>query len=321
MSANVETMFYLGATPWHGLGEKLDNPPTSAEAIVQAGLDWAVEAQPIYARLPDGSFEKVPEGQVVRRLSDGSQLGVVGARWKPVQNEDAFRFFDPLVQDGLARYHTAGSLNHGRTVWILAQIGETRYVVGDDGIGQFLLLSMGHDGKRAVQVTPTPIRVVCANTLGAAERSAEDGKTIIKIAHTRNASRRLADLRDFVRPYLTQYEKTVEAFRLLAARGVTDEAVDVYLRELFPDPKDPDSNPARAENIRAEIEAKFNGGLIGYSTIPTANRDSYWTLYNAVTEYVDHDRGTDANRLNSAWFGSGSIVKERALELALVATA
>jgi hypothetical protein len=106
MSHALETMFYVGAEPWHKLGKKLDAPPTSAEAIVMAGLDWRVEAQPIFAqkmeapllRSIDGPNEfitrpekyvDVPEGQVVRRMSDGKTLGVVGPRWTPVQNRDA----------------------------------------------------------------------------------------------------------------------------------------------------------------------------------------------------------------------------------------
>jgi len=327
MSHLVETMFYVGAVPWHGLGDKLDAPPTCAEAISQAGLDWSVEACPVFAQrqlygedhrqvLADDSFEKLPEAQVVRRCTDGSVLGVVGPRWRPVQNKDAFNFFDPMVQAGEAILHTAGSLNGGKTVWILAQIGETRSIIGDDHVGQFLLLSMGHDGKRAVQVMPTPIRVVCANTLGFAERGAEGGKTMVKISHTANAVRRLNQVGDFIRPHLKNFDEAMQVFQLLAKANVTSQAADAYLRTLFPDPKDPDSNAAFAQRVRREILAKFEGDLLGYDAIPGQFKNTWWTLYNAVTEYVDHDRGTDRARMNSAWFGSGASIKAEALDLA-----
>lgn len=38
MSANVETMFYVRETPWHGLGTKVMNAPDSEEALIAAGL-------------------------------------------------------------------------------------------------------------------------------------------------------------------------------------------------------------------------------------------------------------------------------------------
>ena len=315
MSHQVETMFYVGAEPWHGLGKKLDTPPTSAEAIVAAGLDWDVAAEPVYMRSTapgmDG-FVDIPEAQVIRRHTDGSVLGVVGPQWTPVQNRDAFGFFDPLVQEGLATYHTAGSLRDGRIVWILAQIGETKTIAGDDGVGQFLLLSMGHGGGRAVQVAPTPIRVVCANTLSMADSGAVG---MIRIPHRTNVVRRLDELRDFIRPYLTSFDTTMESFQLLASACLTPGKVEAYLDDLFPIP---DEGPGtRTRNLRDAIIAKFEGGLLGYDALPPGLRQSYWTLYNSVTEYVDHERGRNGARMESAWFGTGAAFKRKALELAL----
>ena len=329
MSSLVETMMYVGQTPWHGDGTKLTAPPTSQEAIIQAGLDWSVEALPLYAdavvytephRLITSSTEKqkVGEGQVVRRCSDGSILGVVGPRWTPVQNRDAFGFFDPLVQQGLAVYHTAGSLKDGKTIWILAQIGENRTIVGDDSIGQFLLLSMGHDGKRSVQIQPTPIRVVCANTLNMADLGAEAVKAMLKVQHTRNAVTKLAEIGDFIKPFLASYDETVEVFQILARAQVDARKVDEYLTALFPDPTREGVSNSFARNVRRQIMNKFEGQLLGYDAIPERFKRTYWTLYNAVTEYVDHDRGTDAHRMNSAWNGSGTQLKAKALELAQV---
>ena len=326
MSALIETMFYVGAMPWHGEGQKLSQPPTSAEAIMQAGLDWEISTQPIFRIRGDSPgdleprvYARVPEGQVVIRETDKKVLGVVGSRWTPVQNRDAFNFFDPLVQDGYATYHTAGSLREGRTVWVLAQIGENRFIVGDDAIGQFLLLSMGHDGTRGVQLMPTPIRVVCANTLNAAEQTSDEGKTMLKFAHTTNVVKRLRETQEFIRPFLHNFEETTEVFRTLARSQVSDKAAEAYLETLFPNPKGENASITRAENVRKTIMQKFEGDLLGYDAIPSHFQQTYWTLYNAVTEYIDHNRGSDKHRLNSCWLGSGAKVKERALELATVA--
>jgi phage/plasmid-like protein (TIGR03299 family) len=331
-------MFSVKVVPWHGLGTKLEEAPSCDVAIQQAGLDWDVETQPVFAnamQLPElsvqdlidgkpapqemvrnpGEFVPLPEAQVVRRRTDGSVLGVVGSRYVPVQNRDAFAFFDPLVQDGMAVLHTAGSLDGGRTVWILAQIGRERHIIGEDRIGQFLLLSMGHDGKRSVQISPTPIRVVCANTLGMADSGAR--KQMVKIAHTASAQVRMDQLQGFIKPYLADFETTTEMFRVLASSKVGAQEVDNYLMELFPDPEKEGASNAYARRVRETILKKFEGDLLGYDAIPVLYRDSYWTLYNAVTEYLDHDRGTDAGRLKSQWFGSGAQMAKQALALAL----
>ena len=40
MPANVETMFSVRETPWHGLGRIVMDAPASREALELAGLDW-----------------------------------------------------------------------------------------------------------------------------------------------------------------------------------------------------------------------------------------------------------------------------------------
>ena len=120
MSANVETMMYVKKTerdvPWHGLGTPVQEAPNSAEALRLAGLDWEVVSRDI--QLCGG--KKIPGYHANVRSSDNSVLGVVGERYKIVQNNDAFAFTDGIIGEG-ARYETAGSLSGGRRVWMLAK--------------------------------------------------------------------------------------------------------------------------------------------------------------------------------------------------------
>ena len=118
MSANVETMMYVREVPWHGLGTKVEEAPNSKEAMKLAEIDWKVESKPIFnekgIEIP-GYFSNV-------RSSDGSVLGVVGSRYKIVQNEEAFEFTDSLVDTEEVVYETAGSLRNGKCVWLLARM-------------------------------------------------------------------------------------------------------------------------------------------------------------------------------------------------------
>ena len=117
MSANVENMFYVRKAPWHGLGTRVNEAPASKEALRIAGLDWRVLQEPIFT----GTDERVEGYKANIRDSDRKVLGVVTDRYKVIQNEEAFAFTDELLGEGV-RYETAGSLQGGRKVWLLAHM-------------------------------------------------------------------------------------------------------------------------------------------------------------------------------------------------------
>ena len=179
------SMFYLSEVPWHGLGVKLDRPATAKEAIEAAQLDWPVIKLPLFAGskhivVPD-KFAVVRKTRNLVQKTD-PVLGIVGKDYTPLQNCDAFRFFDPMVGQNAAIYHTAGALGQGERVWILAKLPGHIRVAKDDITEKYLLLSNSHDGKSSVQIKFTPVRVVCQNTLtialndGAAYRVKADRK-------------------------------------------------------------------------------------------------------------------------------------------------
>src|SRR5690606_1423164 len=171
----------------------LQHAPTTAGPRRAAELDWPVETVPAFADV-DGSLIPAPEARhVIRRTRAGAEvLGTVGKRWTPLQNRDAFRWFDPLLADGDCELEAAGSLKGGRNVWILARVRSIAPVtVGrrpDDEVRPYLLLSNAHDGTRAVTCAFTPIRVVCWNTLSAAHSVADRAdaraaRTSVSIRH------------------------------------------------------------------------------------------------------------------------------------------
>lgn len=181
MSANVETMFSVREKPWHGLGVIIQDAPDSASALKLAGLDWTVKQVPVL-------YEGQATGhQFNVRESDNKVLGVVGGRYRPVQNADAFAFTDELV-GGDVRYETAGSLAEGKRVWMLAKMPDT--VVLDDVVEPFLCLTNGHDGFSSLKVCMTPVRVVCQNTLNMALSGARRTWTV---RHSGNIEAKIAE--------------------------------------------------------------------------------------------------------------------------------
>ena len=177
MSANVETMFSVRETPWHGLGRIVIDAPASREALELAGLDWQVESHNIYS----GTGAMIPGYRANVRSTDEAVLGVVSDRYRIVQNEEAFRFTDDLLGEGVT-YETAGSLQGGKKVWMLARLPR-KYLIAGDQVVPYLVIFNSHDGSSGVKVAMTPIRVVCQNTLNLALNTAKRSWTA---RHTEN---------------------------------------------------------------------------------------------------------------------------------------
>ena len=137
MPANLESMFYVREVPWHGLGVRVEETLDSAQALEAAGLDWKVVQKPIYTadivcssgKVYTSDEKLIPNFKANVRDSDGSVLGVVSDRYRIVQNEEAFAFTDALLGEGV-RYETAGSLQNGRKVWMLAKLPEKYIMAG-----------------------------------------------------------------------------------------------------------------------------------------------------------------------------------------------
>ena len=210
-------MMYYGEAPWHRLGTKLDHPATAEEAIRAASLDWEVAKKPLFISHGEKSHE-VPDRFAVVRQDQLDQdekpavLGIVGPEYTPWQNREAFAWFDPIVGQGAAVYHTAGALGNGERVWILAKLPDKIQVIGDDIADKYLLLSNSHDGGSSVQVKFTPIRVVCQNTLTMA---LSEGRSI-RIHHTKNLKERMAAARDALGIIEARFKDISEGFQRLA---------------------------------------------------------------------------------------------------------
>jgi phage/plasmid-like protein (TIGR03299 family) len=304
------SLAYFGEVPWHGLGTKLDDPATAQEAIEAAGLDYQAELKSLWT--VDG--EPVTCRQAVVRSDNGQVLGVVGKSYQPIQNRQCFGFLDAVVADGRLRYHTAGALGQGERIWMLAKVpGEIRVKDSDDVTEKYLLLSNSHDGSSALRVYFTAIRVVCANTLGLAERRGRGQG--VSIAHKGDLAAKVSAAQEILGFAKRFYDDLEGRINQLASFHPTRKQVADYFAELYPDREG--SRTGRAQNIRATLNRLFEEGR--GQDIPDV-RYSAWAAFNAVTEFVDHHRSSRGDtpvdrasrRLQSAWFGSGARIKDRA---------
>jgi phage/plasmid-like protein (TIGR03299 family) len=314
MSAGVETMAYAGETPWHKLGTKVDKAMTAAEALSAAGLNWKVEKRPVsFVNAGTGKQETVPDQFAVVRTDKEQALGVVGKVYQPLQNQEAFSFFDAVVQEKLAMYHTAGSLWGGTRIWLMAKLPQEVKVMGVDKVDFFTLLVNSHDGSSGVRMRHTSVRVVCWNTLTAA--LGEKGRAEFNVRHTVNMGIRVKDAREALGIMTRTSGDFLQAAETLARKKLNSRLVEEFLAGIGLEKAS--NTSARFDNKRMDVMRLIESGY-GHNLAPIKN--SLWTAVNAVTQYVDHDNGSrsDDQKLASQWFQGGETMKDKALRTALV---
>lgn len=275
MSANVETMFYVRETPWHGLGTMVQEAPDSANALRLAGLDWDVIQKPIMTE--DGL--PVPGFKANIRSTDRQVLGVVTDRYKIVQNEEAFAFTDALLGEGVT-YETAGSLQNGRRTWLLARLPQ-RYIISGDEITPYLVFMNSHDGTGAIKAAMTPIRVVCQNTLNLALSTA---KRSWATNHTGNIEGKLTDAKYtllYADQYMAELGKTIDS---LKRTKLTDRQVYEYIDVLFPLLDSP-TELQKKNMLRMKEEVKMR--FYDAPDLKHIGKNAY-RFVNAVSDFATH---------------------------------
>jgi len=310
MAHLIESMMYVGKTPWHGLGKKIpeDKKISVREAIIAAKLDWQVELRRIYTENPEGSAKaSILDNYAVCRTSDNAFLGIVGPDYVPLQNQEALEWFQPFLNANEATLETAGSLKGGRQVWALAKIRDgSKDVSEKDSIDHYILLSNSHDGSVAVRVGFTPIRVVCNNTLMLAQESS--ASKLLRVHHTSNLHANLELVREIMDTARHDFSATVEQYRKLQKCNIDASGLERYVRVVFSL-----SEEKGGKELIPNIFYLFENGR-GHEEAGK----TYWGAYNAVTEYLNYYRGkTQDNTLSSLWFGEATHINRRTLHTAL----
>ena len=275
MSANVETMFYVRETPWHGLGTKVMEAPDSETALTAAGLDWKVLQEPVYT----GEGELVAGYKANIRDSDRRVLGVVTDRYKVVQNQEAFAFTDELLGYGV-RYETAGSLQNGKKVWMLAHLPH-EYIISGERISPYLVFSNTHDGSGAVRVALTPIRVVCNNTLNLALATAKRSWSMIHTGDIKEKMKEAGETLFLAEKYMDELGKEFENLRM---EKITEKQAMDYIEILLPLGDAP--TPHQRKNI-TRLQEDLKRRYFDAPDLKDLGNNAY-RFINAVSDFATH---------------------------------
>jgi phage/plasmid-like protein (TIGR03299 family) len=307
MAHMVETMAYAGEVPWHGLGTKVPADLTPEQMLEAAGLDWEVEK----VDLTYGDNQIVPGKKGLVRSSDGKYLDTIGDDWNPLQNRDAFEFFNDFVQAGDMEMHTAGSLEDGRRTWALAKVKDAFELFKGDVTENYLLFSNPHKYGMSIDVRMTPIRVVCNNTITMALNGVSD--QMVKIHHRNEFDANL--VKEMLGVAKEKLETYKEAAQFLGSKKFTNDSIVEYFNSLFPASKIDEDKPLADQISRTAKQA-----IETLDTQPGAEfgAGTWWQAFNTVTYMTDHTLGRSADtRLKSAWFGYNRKRKIAALETAI----
>ena len=338
------SMAFVGDTPWHSLGQNLTKDSPLEVWAKEAMLDWHVKsAAPrfqitdfsdldadVKVRLTDeGNLITFPNRKVLYRSDNAVPLSIVSDRYKPVQPLEILEFFRSLIENNNFQMETAGSLKGGQRIWALASTGKGGSIMGQDKIGQYLLLATSCDGSLSTTAQFTTVRVVCNNTLTCAymnntqriKKGEEDLENrgyadIVRIPHSAifepesvKLDLGLAD--DFFAQFMD------DAYHLAKVKVDRVEAIE-YFMDLIG--KTDEDGTVDIENV-SELTLRrlfevYKGG-VGQDLQST--KGTAWGLVNAVTRFCDHERPSHSQdtRLNSAWLGDGNRMKTKAMTQAV----
>jgi phage/plasmid-like protein (TIGR03299 family) len=299
-------MAYAGDVPWHGLGTRVPADLTPEQMLEAAGLNWDVEKVEAFAKV-GGKNVSVNRSALVR-TSDNKILDVVSNDWNPVQNSEAFEFFNDFISEGDMEMHTAGSLKGGQIVWALAKVKDSFELFGGDRVESYLHFTNFHKYGFSTDVRFTPIRVVCNNTLTLSLNTKVE--RMVKISHRREfEGDNVKMMLGIAAEKLAKYK---EMAQFLGSKRYNSENIVDYFKRVFP--------VAGGDKTKKEVSKNAGVALGILETQPGAEfaRGTWWQAFNSVTYLTDHLAGRTADtRMTSAWYGSNRGLKATALETAI----
>ncbi|MGM8061707.1 DUF932 domain-containing protein [Vogesella indigofera] len=314
MSHLVESMAFVGATPWHGLGNQLTEQQPVDVWLHEAGMNWTLESSDVLFNVSkDGMHIRLHrDAKVLFRSDTLAPLSVVSPRYKVVQPHEVLHFYNDLVHAGGFELETAGVLKGGRKLWALARTGQDTLLKGGDRVKAYLLLATSCDGTLCTTAQFTSVRVVCNNTL---QMAVGETRGAVKVPHSTVFDPQA--VKESLGIGLSSWDHFIGDIKALSRRPVSPEEARQYFAELLDEPLPEDEEGTVTSRAMQQLSLLYGGGGLGSQL--SSSRNTAWGLVNAVTEYVDHRRRARSQdyRLDSAWFGQGAQLKDKALQRAL----
>ena len=312
--------------PWKLIGQDATSTFSASDALIKAGLDWHVTQSPLKAEI-GGSLIDVVGAYATAKIDQygvATPLGVVGSRYKIIQNQEMFSALDKITQPGDARYTAAGEIDNGRIVYMVMELPQGVNIPGDPHEG-YLIARTSHDGSTALEISTVISRLFCTNQMTDVFRSQRTKGNVYTLRHTTNAVVNA----DRIQAMLQITLNDIKAYESFAERAVlinfNHSQFEIYLERVFPLPENVTESMSeeflsrgqkigrtRALNMR---EAAWQSWLNKTETMGNITGTAFGA-YHAVIEAYDHLLPTNANRAAERMItGADTDKKSRALQL------
>jgi len=341
VTALFEQGFFVRKPAWHRLGTVLDDYPGREEAMRLAGHDFTIETESVYVPVPgyvprfnqETEQEEVPDRQYLRRAvkfkalmkaqmrapedcdaTNGTIINITNETYVEVQNQTCWDIAEAIIgASSQARYETGVTLDSGRKCAITFWLDTPTQIKGDDSpIYPYGFVNWAHDGTGSVKAGATNIRIVCANTLNAAEMQADASGRIFVFRHTKNIHDRIEDAKLVLQGIQAGHQEFIELGEEAAKIKVTRDQRELFIQQFIPIPPGSvisDRVVANIDDARTKLRNLFDG-----PTIPDAHKLTGYGLMQAGVEYLDHLRGF---RTNSTYVGR-TLLRPEPLKLKLM---
>jgi phage/plasmid-like protein (TIGR03299 family) len=311
---------------------------SAASAATQAGLNWTVRTGELQAvstpltidehGVTPATYIDVPKKQAIVREDNNTVIGIVGTKYKVVQNMEVFNALDTLVDAGDARYTAAGEFNGGSNIWMVLELPRG-ITVANDPHAAFLLVKTSHDGSSSVVIKPIIERLFCANQVNGlisnknGNRNRKYNEYTYRMSHTTNQELSIADIRNITNLTYTAIADYQLVANNLMSRKMTREQTLNFFKSVWALPSTVEDTPydllTRGERKQQTIakDARAKAWAI-YSESETQEniRGTAFGAWHAVVEFADHYASGGAERLAAATLsGRNDRVKTKALSL------
>lgn len=327
MSAHYDSGLFVTsnmAPQWHNLGLTVQVPIEDMnDALELAGMDWRVLERPAYFLSNSGDMIRIEGHKTLVRSDNEAVLSVCKESWTVEQNEDSFRWFQPLIDNRSIELSAAISLFGGKRTAVTGKILNLEAeVVSGDPILAYIVGYNSHDGTLSKGFKFSPLRPVCQNTLEMVHAYKGKSTAHHKIRHTKGlagatiAARELMDLRT------QEFGEVINQFRSMAKVQLDTAGFNNYIADVFSDQLKTAGKPDKDPTSLRSYDQLLENFEAGKGTDNPKVRGTLWAAYNAITEWTTHQRGSDdeqgkRDRLNAIWFGSGETITIKAQSSAL----
>ena len=335
--------YNVKGVPWsNGIATNVEDCITASDVMQKAGLNWRVAKCSLLAQMPifgntitndegfvhgAANYVECPNAYAVYRTDKNIPLGIVKERYTPVQNIDAFSFFDDAIGKDKAIWQTAGYFGHGQRVYVSAKLPKKIFVEGDV-IDNYLVFITSHDGSLGVKILYTPIRFICSNVLNAAVKEATN---YISFRHTKSVHNNLSIASEILAMTNHKIENLAVEFNRMKKIKMSDaQAQAIFANVVLTEDEqfkieqtghtvqqivlrdwraiNDAGISMKKVNVLSEMNNYYFAGIGQKEIVGTG-----YGVYNAVNGYYSNvDNSTGEKRMDSLLFGD----KSRKIQLA-----